>query len=81
MTDLASFRSQSKLSQAELAAKIGVNQATVSRLERGELTPTRPLAIHIFRCTGWKHPRLADLSDEQIAMLEGIEPWQGAEAA
>jgi hypothetical protein len=37
--------------------------------------PSRPLAIHILRTTGWRHPILADLSDEQIDTLEAIEPW------
>jgi hypothetical protein len=45
--------------------------------------PSRPLAIHILRTTGWRHPLLADLTDEQIDTLEQIEPWvprQQAEA-
>jgi hypothetical protein len=28
-----------------------------------------------MRKTGWRHSLIADLSDEQIAMLEQIEPW------
>lgn len=41
----------------------------------GNRVPARPLAIHIMRTTGWKHPVIADLSDEQINLLESIEPW------
>jgi len=37
--DIASERKRLGLSQAAIAAKIGVNQATVSRWESGELTP------------------------------------------
>ncbi len=40
--------------------------------------PSRPLAIHILRRTGWRHPLLSDLSDDQIATLEQIEPWRPA---
>lgn len=37
--DIASERKRLGLSQAAIAAKIGVNQATVSRWESGDLTP------------------------------------------
>lgn len=40
--------------------------------------PSRALAIHILRKTGWRHSLLADLTDEQIALLETIEPWAPA---
>lgn len=38
-------------------------------------TPGRSLAIHIFRKTGWRHESIADLTDEQMNLLEQIEPW------
>lgn len=37
--DIATTRKALGLSQSELAAKLGVNQATISRMERGELKP------------------------------------------
>lgn len=37
--DIASERKRLGLSQAAIAAQIGVNQATVSRWESGDLTP------------------------------------------
>lgn len=37
--DIAATRKALSLSQADLAAKLGVNQATVSRLETGDLIP------------------------------------------
>lgn len=73
--DIAAYRKSKGLSQADLAAKLDVNQATVSRLENG-VAPSRPLAIHIFRKTGWKHDAITDLTDEQIAVLETVEPWK-----
>lgn len=39
-------------------------------------TPRRSLAIFIFRRFDWKHPIIADLTDEQIAVLEEVEPWE-----
>jgi hypothetical protein len=44
-------------------------------IANGKRTPPRSLAIHIFRVTGWRHPAIADLTDEQIITLEAIEPW------
>lgn len=37
--------------------------------------PSRALAIQILRKTGWRHPVLSGLTDDQIATLEAIEPW------
>jgi hypothetical protein len=44
-------------------------------------TPPKSLAIFIFRTFGWRHPSIADLTDEQIDVLEQIEPWKRAQAA
>ena len=75
--DISTVRKERRLTQAEMAQLIGVEQSTISRLERGQLSaPSRRLAIRIMRKTGWRHPVIADLSDEQIATLEAIEPWQ-----
>lgn len=43
--------------------------------------PSRPLAIHIFQTTGWRHEIIAGLSDEEIGLLARIEPYQPREAA
>ena len=56
-----------------------VNKASISKSYAceilGERQPSRPLAIHIFRTTGWRHPVIAELSAAQIDVLESIEPW------
>ncbi|TKD50197.1 hypothetical protein [Sphingomonas baiyangensis] len=67
---------------SELASAAGISVPYASQLlspnpER-QRTPSRPLAIHIFRATGWRHPSIASLTDEQIAMLEQIEPYEPA---
>jgi hypothetical protein len=43
--------------------------------------PSRPLAIRIYRETGWRHESIADLTDEQIAVLEELDPWQPRKVA
>lgn len=37
--------------------------------------PPRPLAILIFRKTGWRHDSIADLTEDQMQMFEQVEPW------
>lgn len=58
----------------ELAGKAGISKSYASEILSGR-EPRRPLAIHIMRTTGWRHPVIAGLSDEQISVLESIEPW------
>lgn len=59
----------------ELAEAAGISKSYASEILSGARTPSRPLAIHILRTTGWRHSMLEGLSDEQIAVLETIEPW------
>lgn len=70
---------------AELARAAGISKSYASEIVNDKRSPSRPLAIHIFRKTKWRHPVIAELTDEQMAMLEQIEPWSSprdeAEAA
>ncbi len=54
----------------------GISQSYASMILNGVREPSRPLAIHILRRTGWRHPLLDGLTDDQIATLEAIEPWK-----
>jgi hypothetical protein len=65
---------------SELAAKAGISPSYAHEIVNGR-TPQRPLAIHIFRTTGWRHAILDGLSDEDIATLERIDPWSAKAAA
>lgn len=58
----------------ELADKAGISRSYACEI-LGDRVPSRPLAIHIYRATGWRHPLIADLTPEQMALLESIEPW------
>lgn len=58
----------------DLAGKAGISKSYACEI-LGTRIPARPLAIHIFRVTGWKHPIIAELTDDQLAVLESIEPW------
>lgn len=37
--------------------------------------PPRPLAIVIYRKTGWRHSSIADLPEEEMALFEKHDPW------
>lgn len=60
---------------AELADAVGISRSYAHEIVNGPKRPARSLAIHIFRRTGWRHPMIAALTDEQIATLEAVEPW------
>jgi len=65
-----------KPSTSELAAQADISKSYASEILTGKRDPQRPLAIHIFRSTGWRHEVIAGLSDEQMNVLESIEPWK-----
>lgn len=60
---------------ADLAAAAGISLSYASEIANEKRRPSRALAIRILRKTGWRHPLLADLTDEQIDVLETVEPW------
>lgn len=43
--NLAAIRKEKKLSQAELAKKVGVSRNTISSIETGQFNPTAKLAL------------------------------------
>lgn len=65
----------------ELADKAGISKSYASEIVNGKRPPSRPLAIHIMRVTGWRHSLLDGLSDAHIEMLEAVEPWSRSESA
>jgi len=53
----------------------GISQSYASMILSGNRIPPRPLAIHILRKTGWRHSVLGGLTEQQIDLLEQVEPW------
>lgn len=62
----------------DLRKATGISQSYASMILAGDRTPARPLAIEIYRKLGWKHPSIARLTDQQIDLLETIEPYSRA---
>lgn len=52
MNTLTSYLKAAGQTQAQFAAAVGIDQATVSKLCRGKLVPSLPLAAAIERATG-----------------------------
>jgi hypothetical protein len=65
---------------ADLSDKAKISLSYASEIVNGKRTPSRSLAIHIFRKTGWRHAILADLTDEQMDVLEAVDPWKPSAA-
>ena len=66
---------------ADLAVAAGISKSYASEIVNKVRTPSRALAIHIFRRTGWKHSVLDGLSDDEMAVFERVEPWQPRDKA
>lgn len=57
----------------ELMDAAPISKAWASGILSGAVTPSRALAVHVYRQTGWKAPVIAHLSDEQIDAVEQAE--------
>lgn len=71
----AAIRTERETPVKDLCDAVGISKSYASMILSGRQKPSRPLAIHIFRAMGWKHPTIADLTDAQIDTLEAVEPW------
>jgi plasmid maintenance system antidote protein VapI len=65
----------------DLAAAVGISKTYASDILADKQAPSRPLAIRIFRETGWRHSLLDGLTDDQLAVLETVDPWTPKAAA
>jgi hypothetical protein len=60
-------------SQLRDAADISLPYA--SQILSGDRAPSRSLAIRLMRKLDWRHSILDGLSEEQIDVLETVDPW------
>ena len=49
---LFNYRRKNKLTQAELAKKLGVTRAYISRIERGEMSRNQLIFLKLIKITG-----------------------------
>jgi transcriptional regulator with XRE-family HTH domain len=62
----------------DLVALTGISKGYASDILTGSRKPSRRVAIHIYRRTGWRHELIAGLTPEQIDALEAVDPFQVA---
>ena len=55
--------------------KVGISQPYASLILAGKRQPPKPLAVHIYRVTGWRHEVLADIAEIDLAAIERVDPW------
>lgn len=58
------------ITPTELQARAGISKGYASDLLAGKKTPSPATALRIMRLTGVKLGPVADLSDDEIAVLE-----------
>jgi hypothetical protein len=68
----------SKPTFTQLVDATGISKGYASDILNEKQPPSRSLAIYIYRKTGWRHPVLDGLSDEQVDVLEAVDPWKAA---
>ena len=62
----------------DLVALLNISTTYASDILTGKQPPSRPLAVAIYRKTGWRHDTIAHLSPAEIDMLAKIDPWERA---
>lgn len=80
---LAGLRTDRGWSLDELAQRAGVSRSTLSRLERGEISPTTSLLARLCTAYGWTMSRLlADVEAAPQAVVRADEQvrWEDREA-
>jgi hypothetical protein len=59
----------------QLVEAAGISRTYAHDIVADNQQPSRPLAIHLYRKTGWRFAPIQALTDEQIDVLETVEPW------
>lgn len=71
----------------DIVAATGISSSYASMILRDSAdpnksrTPPRPLAILIYRKTGYRHPSIAELTEAQMKVFEQVETWTPREKA
>lgn len=64
-----------KPSTTAFAQVAGISIGYASDILNNKRSMPRPLAIKAYRKLGWKHDSIARLTEQQIKVLESVEPW------
>lgn len=65
-----SLRKTNKLTQAQLASAVGMNRSLLSRLEKGDYTPSADQLFALSEVLGFKPALLFESSDRQLLVID-----------
>ena len=68
-------------SYVDLAQAAGISRSFAHEILNTDKKPSGSLAVHIYRATGWKHPRIAAMTEDQISVYEAMHPYSGRQQA
>jgi len=57
----------------DISDSCGISKSYASEILNGIRRPPLGLAVRIYREVGWRHPRITDLTEDELALLERIE--------
>lgn len=79
---LTRLRQEQGLSLDQLAARSGISRATLSRLERGETSPTAALLGRLCTAYGWTLSRLVlSVEQEGADLIRRADQWHWQDAS
>ncbi len=81
MTHLHEYLSQRRLRQIDFAQRLGIGQATVSRLVSGVMRPSLELAVQIERETGGAVPAVSWVPEVPVTNSHQSSPSSSPENA
>lgn len=64
-----------KFSVNKALIALGVAPSTASMMVTGSRRVSIPLAIALYRATGWKHDVILLVTEDEMAVFEKHEPW------
>ena len=79
MENMRSLRQRRKLSQTDLAEMVGVNQATISKIEKGEMNLTLDKIMAISEALHCQPQELFSLPELQRRALAALGRIRGAD--
>jgi len=65
----------------QLRDATGISPSYAHMILKGERKPARPLAICIYRSTGWRHDSLVGLTEKELEVFERHEPYPSVQQA
>lgn len=60
------------MTPTEFSKAMGISVPYASQILSAQRSPSKKLAVRIYRITGWRHETLANFADEDLNVLERL---------